>query len=50
MLVLILGIVVFLGIHSVRIVAPQWRLETIAAWGEGTSYYGPGGVWFNRER
>ena len=24
--------------------------KTIAAWGEGTSYYGPGGVWFNRER
>lgn len=34
MLVLILGIVVFLGIHSVRIVAPQWRLDKIAAWGE----------------
>ena len=26
MLVLILGIIVFLGIHSVRIVAPEWRL------------------------
>ena len=35
MLVLILGIVVFLGIHSVRIVAPQWRLARIAQWGEG---------------
>ena len=35
MLVLILGIVVFLGIHSVRIVAPQWRLAKIAQWGEG---------------
>jgi hypothetical protein len=23
---------------------------TIAAWGEGASYQGPGGVWFNRER
>ncbi|QND52147.1 NnrU family protein [Phyllobacterium sp. 628] len=34
MLVLILGIVVFLGIHSVRIVAPRWRLAKIAAWGE----------------
>lgn len=22
---------------------------TVAVWGEGTSYYGPGGVWFNRE-
>ncbi|MBA8876961.1 NnrU family protein [Phyllobacterium myrsinacearum] len=35
MLVLILGIVVFLGIHSVRIVAPRWRLAKIASWGEG---------------
>lgn len=34
MSVLILGIVVFLGIHSVRIVAPRWRLAKIAAWGE----------------
>jgi Neuraminidase (sialidase) len=24
--------------------------ETIAVWGEGPSYLGPGGVWFNRER
>jgi hypothetical protein len=23
--------------------------KTIAVWGEGPSYYGPGGVWFNRE-
>jgi len=23
--------------------------RTIAAWGEGTSYDGPGGVWFNRQ-
>lgn len=23
--------------------------KTIAAWGEGTSYDGPGGVWFNRQ-
>lgn len=22
---------------------------TVAVWGEGTSYYGPGGIWFNRE-
>ena len=36
MLVLILGIVVFLGIHSVRMLAPQWRLDRIAAMGEGT--------------
>jgi hypothetical protein len=24
--------------------------RTIAVWGEGMSYFGPGGVWFNRER
>ena len=24
--------------------------KTVAAWGEGKSYFGPGGVWFNRER
>ncbi len=24
--------------------------KTIGVWGEGTSYYGPGGVWFNRQR
>ena len=23
--------------------------HTIGVWGEGTSYYGPGGVWFNRQ-
>jgi hypothetical protein len=23
---------------------------TVAVWGEGSSYDGPGGVWFNRER
>ncbi len=26
------------------------RGRTVAAWGEGVSYRGPGGVWFNRER
>jgi uncharacterized membrane protein len=31
---LIVGLVVFLGIHSVSIVAPQWRLRTIARMGE----------------
>lgn len=25
------------------------RGRTIAAWGEGSSYFGPGGVWINRE-
>ena len=24
--------------------------NTVAVWGEGKSYYGPGGVWFNRQR
>ena len=31
---LIVGLIVFLGIHSVSIVAPQWRLRTIARMGE----------------
>src|SRR5262245_43225548 len=35
MLVLILGLIVFLGIHSVRIAAPEWRDRQIAAIGEG---------------
>ena len=35
MLVLIIGIVIFLGIHSVRIVAPDWRKAQIAAKGLG---------------
>ncbi len=26
------------------------RGRTIAVWGEGRSYFGPGGVWFNRQR
>lgn len=24
--------------------------DTVGVWGEGKSYYGPGGVWFNRQR
>jgi hypothetical protein len=24
--------------------------DTVAVWGESTSYAGPGGVWFNRQR
>lgn len=36
MLVLILGLVLFLGIHSVRIVAPTWRDRQVARMGEGT--------------
>lgn len=31
---LILGIVIFLGVHSIRMVAPQWREKQIAARGE----------------
>jgi uncharacterized membrane protein len=34
MLVLVLGLVVFLGVHSVSIVAPRWRVATIARLGE----------------
>jgi uncharacterized membrane protein len=33
---LILGLVLFLGIHSVRIVADAWRTRTIARMGEGS--------------
>jgi uncharacterized membrane protein len=35
MVPLILGLIVFLGIHSVRIVAPRWRDRQLAAMGEG---------------
>lgn len=35
MLVLIAGLVIFLGLHSVRIVAEDWRSARIAQWGEG---------------
>ena len=35
MLLLVLGLVVFLGIHSVRIFAPGFREAKIAAWGSG---------------
>lgn len=31
---LILGLILFLGPHSVRIVAPAWRDGRLAAWGE----------------
>lgn len=33
---LVLGLVIFLGVHSVRIVAPAWRDARIAGAGEGT--------------
>ena len=32
---LILGLVLFLGVHSVRIVADDWRTQTRARMGEG---------------
>ena len=35
MLYLIAGLLVFLGIHSVSIVAPEWRDRTAARVGEG---------------
>jgi len=31
---LILGLVIFLGVHSVRIVADDWRTRVITQWGE----------------
>lgn len=34
MTLLIIGLVVFLGAHSVRIVADDWRTARIASWGE----------------
>ncbi|MGZ8260781.1 MAG: NnrU family protein [Caldimonas sp.] len=34
MLVLVIGLVVFLGVHSVSIVAPGWRTATLARLGE----------------
>lgn len=34
MLVFVVGLVVFLGIHSVSIVAPRWRAATVARLGE----------------
>src|SRR5262249_7176381 len=32
---LIVGLALFLGVHSVRIVADRWRSAQIARWGEG---------------
>lgn len=34
MAVLVLGLVLFLGIHSVRIFAPAWREQKLRQWGE----------------
>lgn len=35
MLVFLIGLILFLGVHSVRIVADDWRSARIAQWGEG---------------
>ena len=35
MSVLIAGLIIFLSLHSVRIVADGWRTEKLAQWGEG---------------
>lgn len=35
MSVLLIGLIVFLGVHSVRIVAEGWRLRAIERWGAG---------------
>ena len=32
---LLLGLVVFLGVHSVRMVSDTWRTQTLGRWGEG---------------
>ena len=35
MSILIAGLIIFLSLHSVRIVADGWRTEKLAQWGEG---------------
>ena len=35
MSILIAGLIIFLGLHSVRIVADGWRTEKFVQWGEG---------------
>lgn len=34
MTLLVIGLLVFLGVHSVRVFADGWRTRTIASWGE----------------
>lgn len=36
MIVLIIGLVIFLGIHLTRALGPDWRRSRIEQWGEGT--------------
>lgn len=35
MAMLVLGLLLFLGVHSVRVLAPGWREQRMARWGEG---------------
>jgi hypothetical protein len=42
------GFIEFYGDYGEIAVTDQGK--TIAVWGEGPSYLGPGGIWFNRER
>jgi uncharacterized membrane protein len=35
MSILIAGLIIFLGLHSVRIVADGWRTQKLVQWGEG---------------
>ena len=35
MSILIIGLIIFLGMHSVRIFADGWRAQKLAQWGEG---------------
>jgi len=35
LIILILGLAIFLGVHSVRIFGDRWRASQIARWGEG---------------
>ena len=32
---LILGMMLFLGVHSIRVIAPRWRQTQIETWGDG---------------
>jgi uncharacterized membrane protein len=34
MLLLVLGLIAFLGVHSVRVWGEPWRQRRLAAWGE----------------
>jgi uncharacterized membrane protein len=34
MAILVLGLIAFLGLHSLRVVAEPWRVRQIASWGE----------------